>query len=196
MCLCRFQFASFCCGWLQIIFISGLFFDSDCFLDCLSPVFHHGLPKYLSDDIEGVQKRALKIISPSMSYTDKLTRFNLQSLKARREDYCRRLFSTVLSDQTHKLRALLPPVNNSHYDLRTKRRFQRFVSNTNRFNPLTAERALRALIDFTPSNARRFYSSMGNPLDGKGLITLFYPPCVTTFSLFNHRIHFDSSIYL
>jgi len=38
-------------------------------------------------------------------------------------------------------------------------------------NPLTAERALRALIDFTLSNARRFYSSMGNPLDGKGIIT-------------------------
>ena len=28
---------------------------------------------------------------------------------------------------------------------------------------------LRALIDFTLSNARRFYSSMGNPLDGKGI---------------------------
>ena len=38
-------------------------------------------------------------------------------------------------------------------------------------NPLTAEWALRALIDFTLSNARRFYSSMGNPLDGKGLTT-------------------------
>jgi len=38
------------------------------------------------------------------------------------------------------------------------------------FNPLTAEWALRALINFTLSNARRFYSSMGNPLDGKGLI--------------------------
>ena len=37
------------------------------------------------------------------------------------------------------------------------------------FNPLTAEWALRALIDFTLSNARRFYSSKGNPLDGKGL---------------------------
>ena len=36
-------------------------------------------------------------------------------------------------------------------------------------NPLTGERALRALIDFTLSNARRFYSSMGNPLDRKGL---------------------------
>ena len=37
------------------------------------------------------------------------------------------------------------------------------------FNPLTADWALRALIDFTLSNARRFYLSMGNPLDGKGL---------------------------
>ena len=39
-------------------------------------------------------------------------------------------------------------------------------------NPLTAEWALRALIDFTLSNARRFYSSMGNLLDGKGLKTM------------------------
>ena len=36
-------------------------------------------------------------------------------------------------------------------------------------DPLTAEWALRALIDFTLSNVRRFYSSMGNPLAGKGL---------------------------
>ena len=39
------------------------------------------------------------------------------------------------------------------------------------FNPLTAVWALRALIDFTLSNARRFYSSMGNPLAVKGLTT-------------------------
>ena len=26
-------FSSYCCRWLQIIFISGLFFDSDCFSD-------------------------------------------------------------------------------------------------------------------------------------------------------------------
>ena len=31
-------------------------------------------------------------------------------------------------------------------------------------NPLTAEWVLRALRDFTLANARRFYSSMGNPL--------------------------------
>ena len=44
----------------------------------------------------------------------------------------------------------------------------KFILLAKAFNPLTAEWALRALIDFTLSNARRFYSSMGNPLDGKG----------------------------
>ena len=33
LCLCRFEFAINCCGWLHISFISGLFFDSDCFFD-------------------------------------------------------------------------------------------------------------------------------------------------------------------
>ena len=37
-------------------------------------------------------------------------------------------------------------------------------------NALTAVGALMTLIDFTLSNARRFYSSMGNPLAVKGLI--------------------------
>ena len=39
---------------------------------------------------------------------------------------------------------------------------------------LTAVGALRALIDFTLSNARRFYSSMANPLAVKGLRTMFF----------------------
>ena len=36
-------------------------------------------------------------------------------------------------------------------------------------NALTAVGALVTLIDFTLSNARRFYSSIGNPLAVKGL---------------------------
>ena len=40
-------------------------------------------------------------------------------------------------------------------------------------NPLTAEWALRALPDFTLSNARRFYSSMGNSLAGRGIIIIW-----------------------
>ena len=35
-------------------------------------------------------------------------------------------------------------------------------------NPFISQGAHRALIDFTLSNARRFYSSMGNPLAVKG----------------------------
>ena len=38
------------------------------------------------------------------------------------------------------------------------------------FNHLTAVGVLRALTAFTLSNARRFYSSMENPLTVKGLI--------------------------
>jgi len=63
------------------------------------------------------------------------------------------------------------------------------VKNYVRINPLTAEWALRALIDFTLSNARRFYSSMGNPLEGKGLRILFF------FSnLKNDIIHMKTSL--
>jgi len=39
-------------------------------------------------------------------------------------------------------------------------------------NPFTTERAPRALIDFTLSNARRFYSSKGEPL-GRERVKLF-----------------------
>ena len=42
------------------------------------------------------------------------------------------------------------------------------VSGPYLFNSLTAVLALGALIDFTLSNARRFYLSMGNPLTVKG----------------------------
>ena len=41
-------------------------------------------------------------------------------------------------------------------------------------NALTAIGALRALIDFAVSNARRFYSSMRNPLAVKGLKLIFF----------------------
>ena len=36
-------------------------------------------------------------------------------------------------------------------------------------NPLVSVSAVMTLIDFTLSNARRFYSSMGNPSDTEGL---------------------------
>ena len=59
-------------------------------------------------------------------------------------------------------------------------RLQKIYSESDQFdlillNPFPFEWVLRALIDFTLSNARRFYSSMGNLLDGKGLTSRCFP---------------------
>jgi len=42
LCLCRFQFANYGCGRLQIIFISELLFGSDCFFDYTRGPFLEG----------------------------------------------------------------------------------------------------------------------------------------------------------
>ena len=67
---------------------------------------------------------------------------------------------TVIQNLLHRLICLF---SSSYYVIAWAKAF--FA-----INPLTADWALRTLIDFTLSNARRFYSSGGNPfLDGKGL---------------------------
>ena len=51
------------------------------------------------------------------------------------------------------------------------------------FDTLTTVSALMTLIDFTLSNARRFYSSMGNPLAVKGLKGGIQLPFITIISV-------------
>ena len=75
-------------------------------LEYCSPVFHHALPKYLCNDIERVQKRALSIIMPNNSYEASLVNFNLTTLQARREQQCFKLFDSISGD--HKLSGLVP----------------------------------------------------------------------------------------
>ena len=55
-------------------------------LEYASPVFHNGLTKYLSNDLEMVQKRAMRIIFPWTSYTDALPLAGLQQLDVRRDE--------------------------------------------------------------------------------------------------------------
>ena len=57
-------------------------------LEYASPVFHHSLPRYLSDDIERIQRSALRIIYPGLSYHEALDMSRLHNLDARREIYC------------------------------------------------------------------------------------------------------------
>jgi hypothetical protein len=79
------------------------------------PVYHNSLPKYLSDDIERLQKRALRIIYPWMPYTDSLEESGLPRLFERRQLLTCKLFNEITRDQSHNLRSLLPSENNCSY---------------------------------------------------------------------------------
>jgi hypothetical protein len=49
------------------------------------PVFHNGLPKYLSDELERIQKRAMQIIFPNINYQDVL-KYVTYALRTNNED--------------------------------------------------------------------------------------------------------------
>ncbi|CAH3023004.1 unnamed protein product [Porites evermanni] len=44
------------------------------------PVFHHSLLQYLSNEMERLQKRALRIIQPDLSYAEALGALDITSL--------------------------------------------------------------------------------------------------------------------
>ena len=58
-------------------------------------VWHPGLTKTQSDDLERVQKRCLRLIYPELHYTDALAVSGLEELKARRENLTRKLFCDI-----------------------------------------------------------------------------------------------------
>ena len=98
-----------------------------------SPVFHHSLPDYLSNDLEQVQKRAMSIIAPCQSYRQSLDSFGLCSLRQRRDDLCSKVFTNITSTSDHSLAHLLPPRHQGSYNLRRTRTFQLPRFRTNRF---------------------------------------------------------------
>ena len=57
------------------------------------PVWNTNLPIYLSDNIEMIQKRAVRAIFPGMNYDDILTHINLSTLKDRRDYLCNTYFT-------------------------------------------------------------------------------------------------------
>ena len=95
--------------------------------------FHTSLPQYLSDDIEHIQKRALRIIYQHLSYNVNLKRADLETLYERRTMLCEKLFSNIVSNPHHKLAELLPAENRNSYNLRHNRKFNVKRTKTNRF---------------------------------------------------------------
>ena len=87
-------------------------------LEYACPVFHRALPGYLSEDL---QKRALRIIYPGMSYNQALEFSGLPTLFKRREEISSKLFNEVVGDSGLTLHKLLPPKNPPNYFLRKNR---------------------------------------------------------------------------
>ena len=61
-------------------------------LEYCNQIWHFNIPEYLSNDIERIQRRALKIIHPSLSYNEALVVRNMSTLHLRREQLCRTFF--------------------------------------------------------------------------------------------------------
>ena len=102
-------------------------------LEHACPVFHHSLPQYLSNELEGLQKRALRIIQPDLSYAEALVALDITSLYERRKALSNGLFDQTVRVQSHKLHDLLPPRNVSTYCTRSQRYFKLPICKTNRF---------------------------------------------------------------
>ena len=92
-------------------------------LEYASPVFHRSLPNYISEDLERIQRRALRIIYPDLSYSVALVTAGLPKLHQRREKISTDLFDEIVCDPIHRLHSLLPQRKSCKYPLRRKRDF-------------------------------------------------------------------------
>ena len=101
-------------------------------LEYACQVFHSSLPYYLSEELERIQKRALRIIFPYASYNSALKEAGIPSLYDRRASLSSDLFNDIVLDINHKLAGLLPPKAEHHRQLRSNRKFYVPVCKTDR----------------------------------------------------------------
>ena len=103
-------------------------------LEYACQAFHTNLPAYLSDQIERVQKRVLRILFPEVSYSKALEDAGLKTLFHRHEELCSSLFKQIVESDRHKLAGLLSACNDSErYDSRTRFMFSIRNVKTKRF---------------------------------------------------------------
>ena len=98
------------------------------------PVWHSSLSISLSYQIEYIQKRALRIILPNMSYQERLSMLKLPTLAERRELLCMHFYKKNLCDTSSKLSELLPHPTYHEHNLRHIRNIPLFKSHTKRFS--------------------------------------------------------------
>ena len=91
------------------------------FSGVLQPSFYPALPSYLCEDQERLQKRAMKIIYPDLSYAQPLELSGRLTLYHRREAIAAKLFDEISANQCHSLHKLLPSKYQPSYSLREQR---------------------------------------------------------------------------
>ena len=76
-------------------------------LEYCNQIWHFNIPEYLSNDIERIQRRALKIIRPSLSYNEALVVCSMSILHLRREQLCRTFFKNEVVPRPSSLSDLV-----------------------------------------------------------------------------------------
>jgi hypothetical protein len=87
-------------------------------LEYACPVWHPGLTKKLSKEIESIQKRCLKLVFPMLSYSQALNEAKLDRLDVRREAITKQMFNKMKAPN-HVLHSLLPPERQLDFDFRS-----------------------------------------------------------------------------
>ena len=87
------------------------------------PITSLSLPKYLMQELERIQKRAMSIICPSGSYHEALVIINFNELATHHNKICESHFHKIVNDNNHRLCKLLPAPHESTYSLRRARPF-------------------------------------------------------------------------
>jgi hypothetical protein len=99
-------------------------------LEYACEVWGPAISNQLSDMVEHIQFRALKIIFPDLSYREALNQANLETLHARRDQLCKKFF-VEMTQSNHPLNYLLPKTTNKRI-LRSQRQYDLPKVRTNR----------------------------------------------------------------
>ena len=108
-------------------------------LEYAAPVWHHSLTKAQTDQLEAIQKRAIRIMCPftkGMPYTNALFVTDLTALAIRRDQLSRRFFNSIV-EPTSCLHSLLPPERDNAIvsRLRARSKYPRLLCRTRKYQP-------------------------------------------------------------
>ena len=102
-------------------------------LEYACPVWHFSLTVLFRDYVEDIQRRAVRIIHPHLTYSQGRRVLNLPTLFDRRESLCRSFYLRTLQTD-NKLKDLVPEPVVHHYNFRDARKLPLFKCRTKRFS--------------------------------------------------------------